>query len=648
MWTTDPVWRGHVAALAAFPPGFSVLELCAGAGTATIALQLLLGQDKVNLAGAWDIAEGLETVHAAVSPAGAPVHLGKPMGDILATDLRSFPSANAVVCGPPCPPFSSQGSRKAFGDSRAAPFNRCIEVICELSQRRNPDSGADRQLMFFMLENVVGISHMSPTLEQSPLDTYMTTLRSRLGSDWQITFARVNTLEYGLPQSRPRIYVLGRRRAFYPHYWPARVPPPFARQVAPFELLDRSDNMARPYTVLQQASLTAWKAKYRTLMEDPANQGSVAFVEMGRDPSRTAWVGQGNSLPVDKCQCLRANGPLMHVFALGEGDGTTRPLSLDRPLRNRERAALQGFPEVIAALPLAVTTAWRVFGNAMSVPVLGSLIAMELRCILASNSRGSIERAMPLTSVEHGHAEDARSGGQHAPAQPRAAEGSREQPSSGQPRAADAEAIPTAPSSPPRKREQTREDLYFRHGSNEPDDIAGTAPRLRAHCVEWASLIARHWAQDLPGRAPRPDVGQADAEGQPAVRESKRRRARSSGQPQDAQLMAFDAPGSQGNGALQFGHPVAPLQGDEFGDTQRGSQLEPPDTPTHPGAQEETETMPIGHRDVADVESDEEVPLGSLQLGHPSAVDSPGPERLHAADTPCTEETPMGSFCQGA
>ena len=42
-WTNDSVWQDTVAALVNFPPGVSVMELCAGAGTASIALKLLLG-----------------------------------------------------------------------------------------------------------------------------------------------------------------------------------------------------------------------------------------------------------------------------------------------------------------------------------------------------------------------------------------------------------------------------------------------------------------------------------------------------------------------------------------------------------------------------------------------------------------------------
>ena len=134
-WTQYTTWQTHVAALANFPAGISVLELCAGVGTASMALKLLLGEDKVQSAGAWDLDENLQGIHRAVHGHDAPVHLGQREGNILATDLADFPSASVIVAGPPCPPFSACGKRMALEDSRAAPFQRCLEIISDIAHR---------------------------------------------------------------------------------------------------------------------------------------------------------------------------------------------------------------------------------------------------------------------------------------------------------------------------------------------------------------------------------------------------------------------------------------------------------------------------------------------------------------------------------
>ena len=65
-WANDSVRQDTVAPLVNFPPGVSALELCAGAGTASIALKLILGQDKAVLVGAWDISPGLAPIFRTV------------------------------------------------------------------------------------------------------------------------------------------------------------------------------------------------------------------------------------------------------------------------------------------------------------------------------------------------------------------------------------------------------------------------------------------------------------------------------------------------------------------------------------------------------------------------------------------------------
>ena len=94
-----------------------------------VALDLLLGSGRSILVGAWDISEDVSFIYDCVHGSFAPVHLGQRNGDILATDIREFPSANAVIGGPYCPPFSSVGKPRALADERLQPFTRCIDAI---------------------------------------------------------------------------------------------------------------------------------------------------------------------------------------------------------------------------------------------------------------------------------------------------------------------------------------------------------------------------------------------------------------------------------------------------------------------------------------------------------------------------------------
>ena len=310
-WAADPTWQEHRQALVTFPSGFTVLELCAGAGTASLALKLLLGSEC--LAGAWDTDSNLECIYERVHGPHAQAHLGPQRGDILRTPLNAFPCANAVVCGPPCQPYSSYGQRGALDDPRARPFHRCIEIIAELDSRRTREVN-QASLMFVIIENTLGITQRPGGVQEPPLKGFLASLRRQLGSEWSFTFMQVNSADFGLPQSRTRVYVVGRRLEFYqPRRLPGH-PERFHHRVSSGQLLDLTDNRnATGYTFLADEGMRAWKGKFRAAMLDKRNKGTFAFVEVGRDPTpRTQW--RGATAKVDICECLRARGPQLHVF----------------------------------------------------------------------------------------------------------------------------------------------------------------------------------------------------------------------------------------------------------------------------------------------------------------------------------------------
>ena len=159
-------------------------------------------------------------------------------GDMLTTSLDSFADANILVAGPPCPPFSSCGKRLALEDCRAKPFERCVDVLAKLDSRAGRAAGSNRgprdQLMFFLLENVMGISFLPKHSDalRKPLDILMHELRARLGDAWQGQYVQANSLDYGLPQNRPRIYIVGSMAKFYTPHIPSS-PSRFRNQVRP-------------------------------------------------------------------------------------------------------------------------------------------------------------------------------------------------------------------------------------------------------------------------------------------------------------------------------------------------------------------------------------------------------------------------------
>ncbi len=384
-WTEANVWQAHVQACARFPAGLTLLELCGGASTAQCALDLLLGQGKVQCAGYYDSSPECGPVARRVHAGqGNALHIGRT-GDILPMPLHAFPSANVLVSGPPCPPWSSMGARGALGDSRASVFMKVVSVVVELANRE----GQCRPLLCFVLENVEGFMHRIGN-EVSAFQAVCGRLQEELHGPWDLRVMHLNSADFGLPQQRRRVYLVGRRGQWFPKM-PVRPclfgPPPSLWQCLE-RPVRRSGRLA--FTRIQAQNLADWKQCFSAAMQDSERRGQCAIVDLSRTPSgRTEWGGLRPR--EDLCQCLTASGPILHVFALGEGQ--LGQLSIDRLLVVSERARLQGFPSRLASVDFSEPVGRRVWGNAMSVPVIGSVLATLLEQLLETASEAELLEA---------------------------------------------------------------------------------------------------------------------------------------------------------------------------------------------------------------------------------------------------------------
>ena len=69
--------------------------------------------------------------------------------------MEGLPDAHGLISGPPCPPWSKIGSKRAWGDKRAAVFLTVLKWIFHLAGRR------DSVFTFSVLENVDGMRSRS-------------------------------------------------------------------------------------------------------------------------------------------------------------------------------------------------------------------------------------------------------------------------------------------------------------------------------------------------------------------------------------------------------------------------------------------------------------------------------------------------------
>ena len=95
-----------------------------------------------------------------------------------------------IAGGPPCQPFSIGGLRKTSGDSRdmIPEFLRCLSEI-------NPEA--------FLMENV-------PGLAQKRARPYFDSVLARMAAlGYKLNWAVLNAADYGVPQKRRRLFILG-------------------------------------------------------------------------------------------------------------------------------------------------------------------------------------------------------------------------------------------------------------------------------------------------------------------------------------------------------------------------------------------------------------------------------------------------------
>lgn len=113
-------------------------------------------------------------------------------GDITLVDKNKIPSFEILTAGFPCQPFSPIGQQKGFDDTRGTLFFDIAEIIML------------KQPKAFFLENVSGIfSHNDGKT--------FSRIKSVLTEELKYSFKeyKVKASNYGLPQFRPRLFMIG-------------------------------------------------------------------------------------------------------------------------------------------------------------------------------------------------------------------------------------------------------------------------------------------------------------------------------------------------------------------------------------------------------------------------------------------------------
>ena len=252
-------------------------------------------------------------------------------------DLRGRP-ADLYLAGFPCQPFSLLGLRGGVDDAhgRGDGGDLCIRRIQQLQPRG------------FVLENVPGLTSIHG-------GSYFRRLIAELtGAGYAVDFDILDSQDYGLPQRRRRLYIVGRRGVWAEAFaFPAKRP-----RVSLRPFLDAKEKDEDPER-LPAAGL--------------ARDNAATALRQSRQ-DRT--VTNGADLVVD-IDCsgprLRPASSVVPCLTASRTQGLWL-LSRGRRMRPREALRCQGVSPAKYAWNVSSSEMFRLAGNAVSVPVVEAVL----------------------------------------------------------------------------------------------------------------------------------------------------------------------------------------------------------------------------------------------------------------------------------
>lgn len=117
------------------------------------------------------------------------------LGDLNELNLDEIPSADIVIGGFPCQPFSSMGELKGFEDTRGTLFFRIVELIQNQIERGHKPKA-------LVLENVRNLKHHDKG------KTFKVIKKTLMDLGYKVYDQVLNSSDYGVPQTRNRTFIV--------------------------------------------------------------------------------------------------------------------------------------------------------------------------------------------------------------------------------------------------------------------------------------------------------------------------------------------------------------------------------------------------------------------------------------------------------
>ena len=329
-------------------PRFTFIDLFAGIGGFRIALQNLGG--KCVYSSEFD-AKAQESYLA---------NYGEmPFGDITKESTKSYiPQHFDILCGGfPCQAFSLAGHRLGFKDETRGTLFFEIEAILRKHQPRA-----------FFLENVKGLA----------IHDKGRTLKTILGhlddAGYDVVPPQIlNAMDFGVPQHRERIYIIGFRKDLHINTANFHYPEPQTKGENRPRFRDVMENEVPSVKYYLSTTYVETLKRHRARHEAAGHGFGYEIIDTDGVANAIVVGGMGRerNLLIDKR--LKDFTPITNIKGEVNREGIRR-------MTPREWARLQGFPDKFKIV-VADASAYKQFGNSVAIPAIQATAEKELQML---------------------------------------------------------------------------------------------------------------------------------------------------------------------------------------------------------------------------------------------------------------------------
>lgn len=271
-----------------------------------------------------------------------------PLGDITKVNVKEIADFDILLAGFPCQAFSIAGQRLGFEDTRGTLFFDVARII----KHKRPKA--------FLLENVKGLVNHK---QGKTLKTILNVLEKDL--NYNVSVKVLNAKEFGLPQNRERIYIVGFKDNVDFTF------PTFKGNKQVLREIIEKESVSNKYYLSDTYLNTLKRHKERHLKKGNGFGYEILDYDGIANAVVVGGMGRERNLIIDKR--LTDFTPRTNI----KGAINTEYI---RSLTPREWARLQGFPDEFK-IPVSDTQAYKQFGNSVAVNVIVSIAEEILKTL---------------------------------------------------------------------------------------------------------------------------------------------------------------------------------------------------------------------------------------------------------------------------